>query len=348
MGKYTILSNGKRINMFDKEMGVVLSLKNHVYKYSISTIINKVGVFITGDNSKVISVLQHYFEGKKLVEFMGPIVFIKIIECSKQLDRVNSRMYRIDTKDNIVKADLNDDYLFLADGVTIKVNKGFHYAEIAFSNTQQFVDFAPYLIKVVEGMVIENHLKLGYFPLHAALVKSDENEGILIMGDSQAGKSTIAGLLCEENKFEIISDDITFIDQSGKVMPFGQYRKITFNITDDDFCERIKTDNGIIYRKISKILCDYKLYNLKCIILPKIVCGNELECIRLEKIERMEIITQLLADYPDKWFLFSDFNEVLGYQMVCRLVSNVCYTYKMMYKLKSTGIVKLWEEICNI
>lgn len=348
MGKYTILSNGKRINMFDRDMGVDLSLKKHVYKESISTIINKVGIFITGNNSKVISVLQHYFEEKKLIGFMGPIVFIKVIECPNQLKRVNSQIYRIDTKDNMVKADLNDDYLFLTDGVTMKINKGFHYAEIAFTNMDQFMDCAPYLIRVVEGLVIENHLKLGCFPLHAALVKCNEDEGILIMGDSQAGKSTIAELLCEDTKYEIISDDITFIDQSGKVMPFGQYRKVTSNIIDENFCEQIKTNNGIMYRKISKIVCDYKKINIKCIIFPQIVCDNEPECIRMETAKHMEVITQLLAEYPDKWFLFSDFNEVLGYQMVCSLVSNVCYTLKMMYKSKSTGIVKLWEEICNI
>lgn len=348
MGKYTILSNGKRINMFDRDMGVDLSLKSYVYKYSLSTIINKVGIFITGDNSKVISVLQHYFEENKLLGFIGPIVFIKIIESHNQLKRVNNLMYRIDTKDNIVKADLNDDYLFIADGVNMKINKGFHYAEIAFTYMYQFMDFVPYLIKVVEGMVIENHLRLGYFPLHAALVKSNEDDGILVMGDSQTGKSTIAGLLCEDTRYEIISDDITFIDLNGKVTPFGQYRKVTSNKADKDFCEQIKTDNITVYRKISKISVKYKDYKIKCIIFPQIVCNNEPECIRLETVERIKIITQLLADYPDKWFLFSDFNEVLRYQMVRELANNVCFTLKMKYKLKSTRIVKLWEETCNI
>lgn len=347
MGKYTILSSGKRISMFDRDMRVDLSLKSQVYKYNISTIINRVGIFITGDNSKIISMLQNYFEENNLIGFIGSIIFIKIIECPNQLETFYSQMYTIDTQDNIVKADYNDDYFFHADGVTMKINKGFHYAEIEFTNTIQFLNFMPYLIRVVEGMVIENHLKLGYFPLHASLVKINDTEGILIMGNSQAGKSTLAGLLCKKNQYEIISDDITFIDLSGKVTSFGQYCKVTSIVTDESFCEQVKTDNEVMYRRISKIACDYKAYNIKCIMLPQIAY-DESKCIQMEITERIESITQLLADYPNRWFLFSDFNDVLGYQIVRSLANNVCYSVKMKYKSKNEEIIKLWEKICNI
>lgn len=61
MEKYTILSQGNRISMFDKQYGIDLLLKDDLLDKCFSTIINKVGIFFTLKNKKVMNCINKYF-----------------------------------------------------------------------------------------------------------------------------------------------------------------------------------------------------------------------------------------------------------------------------------------------
>lgn len=330
MGKETILSNGKNIHMFDGELGIHLSLKNRILKYNASVIIHKVGIVITAYDDQVIGLWKQYYEQKSLMGFQGPVIVLKAAAEGATFKDMERSRYRIDQQDGIVKADDNDNnFLFLGKGVRVRVNKGLHYGEIVYTNLEQFADFLPYIIRIVEGLVIENHLKLGYFPLHGALVKGSKEQAILIMGDSQAGKSTTAEQLCKNGKREILSDDIVFMDANGQVIPYGHYCKVTGDGTGETFRERIQAGDKTIYRSISRIPGGAIPRKVECVVFPQIVYGEPSRYVRMTGEERTQYITQLLATYPNQWFLYSDYNRVLGYQMVCELSSNRCYRLKI-------------------
>lgn len=196
MGKYTIISDGKKVNMFDKELGVDLSLKNYILNYHFSSIVNKVGLFVTADDSVAVSELENYFEKIPLLGFKGPIIFIQISKNFISTDDIAKYIYHIEERDNILKAIYYDDYLYISDGIVNKINKGFHFAEIKYKEIFDLKNFFPYLIKIIEGLIIENHLKLGFFPIHSSLIGCEDDECILIMGNSQSGKTTTARLFC--------------------------------------------------------------------------------------------------------------------------------------------------------
>lgn len=349
MGKYTIISDGKKINMFDRELGVDLSLRSYISSYYFSTIVNKVGIFITTDTRNLISGFETYFEKSSLAAFQGPIIFITISKCSDQLNDIANQVYWIESQDNIVNAVYNDDFFYLSDDISIKVNKGLHFVKIALTEACNFTEFIPYIIKVIEGLIIENHLKLGLFPIHSSLVECGTGECILIMGNSQSGKTTTADLLCENNIYRILSDDIVFIDGNGYAYPYGQYRKIMYDDDKDDiFLEKIMSGKNAIYRKVSKIANSYIPYRIRSIIIPQIMCIDNTECIRMSNEDIEDKINQLLNEYPNKWFLYSDFNDVLGYQIKCILNKIKTYKISMKYQSKNTEIARAWVNECII
>lgn len=348
MSKYTIISDGKRISMFDRELGVDLSLKNYILNYHFSTIVNKVGIFATADNSDLISELENYFQKIPLPGFQGPVIFLNISKYSNHTDEISKYIYRIEERDNIVKAVYNDDFFYLSDEAFIKINKGLHFAKIMLKETRHLIIFIPYLIKIMEGLIIENHLKLGYFPIHSAVVECEDGECVLIMGNSQSGKTTTAQLLCESGRYRILSDDIAFIDGNGYAYPFGHYRKIVYGSKRGRFSEQLKQNNVTIYREISKIANSFKPYKIKCIMLPQIMCIDKPECFRMNEKDILSTITLLLGEYPNQWFLYSDYNDILGFHVMCMLIKNPVFRINLKFRSKNHEITKMWEDQCFI
>lgn len=346
MGKYTIISDGKKVNMFDKELGVNLSLKNYILNYHFSSIVNKVGLFVTADDSVAVSELENYFEKIPLLGFKGPIIFIQISKNFISTDDIAKYIYHIEERDNILKAIYYDDYLYISDGIVNKINKGFHFAEIKYKEIFDLKNFFPYLIKIIEGLIIENHLKLGFFPIHSSLIGCEDDECILIMGNSQSGKTTTARLFCNTGKYKMLSDDIAFIDSTGLAYPYGQYIKIINNNKTGIFNEQITYDNLTIYREIYKISNLYKPYKIKCIILPQIMFINKSECFRLSEKDIGKISIPLLSEYPNKWFVYSEYNFILGYQVMCLLEKIPFYQINLKFQSDNKEITKLWEDQC--
>lgn len=347
MGKYTIIADGKRINMFDRELGVDLSLRDYISDHCFSTIINKVGFFITGDNNTLITEFESYFERKTLVGFQGPVIFLLLSPWHEQ-DDISDQIYRIEARDNIEKAVYNDNFLYLSDGVAIKVNKGLHFVWGLFKENSHLSAFMPYLIRIIEGLVIEIHLKMGFFPIHSSLVAGMDGECDLIMGDSQSGKTTTARLLCSNSTYRLLSDDITFIDGNGYAYPYGQYCKVISDKDEGQFCEPIRYGSRTINRKIYKIGTCYMPYKIRSIVLPQIIAVDTADCERLSNEDVGLSLNRLLDEYPNKWFMYSEYNDVLAYRVKLMLSKNRVFRMKLKYQSDNTEIEKIWENKCII
>jgi len=71
------------------------------------------------------------------------------------------------------------------------------------------------------------------FTLHAAAVEK-EGKGIVLMGSSGSGKSTMALTLCLKNDFKLISNEYTLIRNAGKLLITGIYSKLNIRRTTLD------------------------------------------------------------------------------------------------------------------
>lgn len=350
MKSYTIISDGQKVNFFDNELRIDLSLKDEIMKYCFSTIVNRVGVFITSNDANNTAILENYFEKKLLNRFCGPVIFVKCTYCVTQphTNDIFDQIYILDKQDNIIKGILDEDFVYITEGVTVVLNKGLHYAEVTYCDLKKYERFIPYFIRFIEGLIIECHLKLGYFPVHASVIKKNNSEIMLILGNSQAGKSTTTELLCRSGNYTILSDDIAFMTMSGDVVPYGQYCKVVAT-NQEGYGEKLITSNGIVYRNIRKIESSYNAYKIKNIILPQIVCGVvDEDCIRKCDKDRMEYIAPLLSEYPNQWFLYSKFNDLLSFHAISQLNSITTYKFLLEYNADNQKIAKRWEEICYI
>lgn len=351
MEKYTILSQGNRICMFDKQYGIDLSLKDELLDKSFSTIINKVGIFFTSKNEKVMSCINEYLTFFKLSNFYGPVIFIKIQEMEDKMQETEN-VFWISQREHIKKGKEKNNFIYKFYDSLMLVNAGFQYIELYISQKDKLEYIMPLLIKIIEGLVIENHLGLGLFPIHAAMVKLDEQNCVVILGDSQSGKTTTASLFEKyKTRYTVLSDDIVFLDHQGRAISFSQYRKwMDGNVDSSEITFREKIEAGefkVLYRYIEKYQSiSYSPFNVTALIFPEIVAGRrDCNVMYLGPGEAGNKLYSLFSAYPNEWFVFSEFNTLLAYEKIMQLKEIPSYVFSHVYESDNSDLIRKWEEI---
>lgn len=85
-----------------------------------------------------------------------------------------------------------------------------------FSPENQF--FFPDLIYLAIGMLANDLQKKGYYFVQSSVVKYDDDHSIMLIGDPNAGKTTMAYSLMKNNNYKLISNDNVLIhEEDGKI-----------------------------------------------------------------------------------------------------------------------------------
>ena len=128
-----------------------------------------------------------------------PITDMKIDECEKDLiNNNNNSMYILQGQDNTISFDVDSNFIF----VTIRGNK---------------IRILDYIYMLLE-MFANDLANTNKYLLHSSALKYDNNKSILLVGDANSGKSTLAYNLMSNYDMQLISNDHTLIGQENSVL----------------------------------------------------------------------------------------------------------------------------------
>lgn len=106
----------------------------------------------------------------------------------------------------------------------IDVNKDENVAHL-FSPKDQF--FFPDLVYLALGMFANDLQRDGYHFVQSSVVKYDDNNSIMLIGDPNAGKTTLAFSLMKNNKYKLISNDNVLVKvDEGKLKTYCGTKKV--------------------------------------------------------------------------------------------------------------------------
>lgn len=188
------------------------------------------------------------------------------------------------------------------------------------------------LVDTVLQFISLSSLYYDYTPLHAAAVGLNEN-GVIIMGNSGAGKTTIETSLLY-NGFSYFSDDIVFVDSKMQMFKLGErivgLRNNTVGILNTCYHTQIEQKSGSeekLLWDVSEFKSKHKCLSPQILLFPE-VCDedNGDSVIRLDKGELYIKMIQLSIS--------KNFPESLKVKYLYRLknLAILCEGYKIFRK----------------
>lgn len=330
----------RKVYSFDKDLLTGISMKYDTNSIHYTSIVNKVGLYFTAGSREVIDTMKKYYQEMTWSSFTGPIVHIHLMKAPSY----DNKIFWITEQDNLLKGqNQNGDTFYCFNNNMAKVTSTGHRIEVHYVD-KEFSLFLPLLIKVIEGVVIEHHIGLGFFPVHGALMIHD-GKVYMLLGSSQSGKTTLMELLAERG-YQALSDDIIFLDLHGRAYPFGHYVKQNCDDRmDKRVCEDFYVEQSIhITRRIIPIpSTPYENgLNIDCIVFPSISAIEEAELYESSMGETM--LHQLLSDYPNGYFVEADFNYCQAAIMISQLLKCRMLEMRFAYNKDNGRVVKLWEK----
>lgn len=310
------------------------NLKKHIGKFNFTSIINNVGLYVTSNKSTQINLMKKYFYSLSLLNFTGSVIFIKFIYGEFNYDNV----YWIDNKYDLIKGEDENNYYYKYLNHIVKIDKSEHMVEVYGIDENELFEFFPYLIKIIEGLIIEQHIKLGYFPMHGGMMTKEE-KSYLILGNSQSGKTTLMNYL-DGKDYTYLSDDIIFFDINGNAYPFGHYKKVICEekIFNDNFVEKISGIKREVV-KLEKVFT--KHFTVNEILILKIV---KQENHSLDEIEdSRNSIFSLVSEYPNEYFIKSEYEYCRALQVINHLIKAKVKFVSLAWNRDFEGVEGLWE-----
>ena len=327
-----------KINSFNSEFLKKVSIKGSIKSYFYTTIVCKTALIFTSDKKEDLIKMKIYYEEKSIKDFIGPVI---LIDLAKKVEESN--IFWIDKRNNLLKGvNDNKDTVYKYGNSLIKVDNKGHIIDVYYEKDINRDGLLLFLIKIIEGAIIEQHIKLGLFPIHASMI-SYKKENYLILGNSQCGKTSLMNLFNKKDKeYKCISDDIVFMDIYGKAYPFGQYEK---NMVDSNKNNSYEEKYEGIVRSVKRINNIYNAAGLtvNMIFLPGIK--------NIEKAEVTEVkdavneFFDLVSVYPNDYFIKSDFNYSQAVLIVDSLMKSQVFRIDMAYGKNNDEVVDTWMDI---
>lgn len=152
------------------------------------------------------------------------------------------------------------------------------------------------LVDSVMQFMSLSSLYFGYMPLHAAAIGNND-EGIIIMGNSGAGKTTMETSLLY-NGYSFFSDDIVFIDSDMRMFSLNEkivgLRENTVRMLNS--CFNAQIDNSSNQEKmlwdVSKKKSHYDYLQPRLIFFPEI--GTECHIKNILNVKKSELFVKMI------------------------------------------------------
>lgn len=332
-----IYKSKEKIFSFNDRFLKNIALKEFLKTHMFTTIVGKVGLFFTSDLEGHIDMIKRYFLSLSMNDYIGPLVFVNVEDqgCLKLED-----VFWMDEKNGVSKGECEDSFLYQYDEQIAKVEKQGHLITLYINRHKDLESFLPYFIKVIEGAIITQHLRLGFLPVHAGLVVK-EKKCILILGDSQSGKTSLMKHLSSEG-YLLLSDDIVFLDLLGNAYGYGHYQKemVSDNIEEGAVLEHINH----VSRKITKINSEepkegYKVTQILITNIKKHL-NTSLELVK----NKEEVLVDLMNIYPNQYFVNHPFEYGRAVMVVEALCKKEVNRLLLAYNKDYMGVEQLWKK----
>ncbi len=335
--RFSYCKNGK-IKAFHEDLLIDINLRVYMHRFLYTSIVNKCGLLFTSSNLSYIGQIRKYFIEENINHFTGPMILIKFHEDVLR-DYNKEDIYWIDNRNGVLKGEYKECNYFECGGYVVKIDKTIGFIEIFETLDHNFDKFLPYLIKILEGAIISQHIKLGFFPVHGGLI-SKNHINYLILGDSQAGKTTFMNIL-QDAGYVYLSDDIVFFDLYGRAYPFGHYKKVVKNIIEDN--SFYENNEGVI-RKVDPIsnIGLWQGVEIHKVLLPAI--KHTLEYSLTPCFDPTHTLTQFLSDYPAGYFVWEEYMFSRSINTISELEKKKIYQVALAYERPNKGVEQLWEE----
>lgn len=305
-----------RIEIIENLMGVSLK-KNLLKKYNVTTKTGHINTIITSSEESYLKLLEIYFSyHPKLINNTSNL----IVDISNLM--YDDPFLIISRKGEIIFGRGHfEEQVYVYKDVHIVKHQSSGYVKIMAPDIKSFKESLFLISKVIESAIVEQHINLGYLPIHGNIVKK-EDEIFLIIGESQSGKTNYSERL---DGYSLISDEI-FLMSSEEILPIITYKKEYISSGHGD---NVEIFNGI-YRKVSKLdtyeESFFKVQNLKKIIL--IYPHNDEDiCKKISQEEKSLILNEYLLKYPLNNFIRTDISNSLILRISNVLSSISLYIY---------------------
>lgn len=334
--RFIYCSDGK-MKALHEDLLVDINLRTCVNKFMYVGRVTKCGILFTSDTKQYLNRMSNYFSEDSIIDFTGPLILVKFNTEYLSKYHKNS-IYWIAEKNGVQKGENPEAYYYEWGDYLVMIDKSLCVVEVYNRKDADFDKFLPYFIKILEGVIISLHIRMGFFPVHGGLLKKEKGN-YLILGDSQAGKTTVMGLL-QSQGYEYLSDDIVFFDLNGRAYPFGNYKKV-MEQEEKSGCFYEKCD-GIV-RRVEKIpgMTSKEGLFIDKILLPGIKFMPECRLTLCTKSSR--ILTGLLAEYPCGYFVWEKYLFSRSISVINELSKKETYNLELAYGKPNEEAIRVWE-----
>ena len=304
-----------RLQVFEKDFLYDISQINLLSKFNKCFNIGYLTIIVSSNRKEILEIFDAYYDFQSKVRNNTSVALIKL-NIGPELSLNSKNFTWLYEKEGILKGkDEFNSIIYKYKGVTMIKSYDNHLMEVVSNSIEDLIASLPVLTKVIEGLIIDNYLGLGYFPIHSSFV-ANEKEAHLILGNSQSGKTTFAENL-RDQAFQVLSDEITLISLY-EVIPFGQYIKKYVNSSDKSCVECF---NGV-YREVNRIETKIEeLPDINKIYLMKLSTNKTgIEELTNEST-KIQLLTEYLHDIPNEYFINRSISYFLLTELVKKLVN---------------------------
>lgn len=283
----TSFIRNNKIEIIENLMDIGLK-KDLFKKYCVTTKTGLINTIIMSENNYYVQSLENYFDyTSDFLDNSSNLIIDIAEEFYKESYKITNQVGEI----IFGKGNYGESIYKYKDLCIIK-HKSSGYIEIKACDRKNFKESIFLISKVIESCIVEQHIVLGYLPIHGNLIKNDEYLN-LIIGDSQSGKTYYS----EKNEnYSLISDEI-FLMSSSSIQTIIPYKKEYVSIYHEKNTEKFNQIN----RKISKINnfnnTNYNVNRLNKIVLIR-PHNSESICKIISQEEKEIILNDYLLKYP--------------------------------------------------
>jgi len=322
MENVSLYTNNNRIHAVDTALRVSVKPQEILRKHSLFTRIGSCYVLMTTDDSTMFSTFNRLYKPAGMTSGTHFILSISFYCYGTDFRRDN--IFWIDQREGFRKGmDINYTY-FINEYIGAKLSHDSNSVSI-YCEPKDFENNIEYIIRIIEGAVVNSHIHEGFFPIHGALIRKDDTV-CLIMGNSHSGKTTYASIQ-KKNEYEVLSDDIVFMDSMYRIYPFGQYIK---HYTDSDVMGSRNIDT-------LEIRADsfYGLH-LTAVYITEICCKlTRTEYYEVIALQKDHSFSEYISEYPNSFFLCErEFNYSFAQRIINFLMQRDLFLVRHNFRIK--------------
>lgn len=213
-----ILLNNGTVRLIDYEGGSLSKPKifePNIYVFQVGL----VAVFVSASDMHVAALFQQYWHVTPRVPLDAVAgISVRLVKHPAQA------VPYYEEGNGICKGITEDGTKWFSMGTTVAEVSPHRQTITVFYTDDDPADFVPFINKVIEGTLIDGYVAMGYLPVHSSACLRDGGDSVLMLGESQTGKTSTA-LFLEKHGLRVVADEVTFIDGHLDMIGLGHFRR---------------------------------------------------------------------------------------------------------------------------